>query len=284
MNSINRAESLELPQGSARRPLLVLGTDGTRWDIVAEPGVGTTLQQLAAEGSWHFMEMEVPTMSGPGWASILTGSTHAEHGCTDNSMVGSLLWHYPDLLSKAFYQDQSTRTFAAAGWPVLVDPAGLGPVIHPRMEQQYSGLHNVIVRDGETYGYERADREVVDATLAKLRSDSAFDVGFAYQCEIDEAGHVWGLGGEEYRRAIRHVDERTAKILDVVRERYEKEGEDWLIVLVTDHGQRDEGGHGGATEREREAWVIAWSPSGNIPTWPDEIAPNELCQLMLDAR
>ena len=34
-----------------------------------------------------------------------------------------------------YNQDQSTTTFAAAGWPPLVDPIGHGPVIHERREQ-----------------------------------------------------------------------------------------------------------------------------------------------------
>ncbi|WP_222114889.1 alkaline phosphatase family protein, partial [Corynebacterium singulare] len=70
--------------------------DGVRWDIAAEPEVGSTLQKLAAEGSWHSMQMEVPTISAPGWGSILTGSTHEQHGLRDNSCVGGRTWNRPD--------------------------------------------------------------------------------------------------------------------------------------------------------------------------------------------
>ncbi|WP_257160095.1 alkaline phosphatase family protein [Corynebacterium cystitidis] len=152
MNSVLRNDPAEVGQEpTGKRHLLLIGIDGCRWDIVKDSDVGTRLAQLAAEGSWHHMTMEVPTISAPGWASILTGSTHAEHGLRDNSCVGGRTWNYPDFLSQAFYEDQTTRTFAAAGWPVLVDPHGLGPIIHPRMEQQYAGLHNVIVRDGGNF-------------------------------------------------------------------------------------------------------------------------------------
>ncbi|WP_218055973.1 alkaline phosphatase family protein [Actinobaculum suis] len=262
------------------RPLLLLGLDGTRWSIAAEPGVGTNLQRLAREGSWHQMTMEVPTISAPGWGSILTGTTHAEHGLRDNSCVGGRTWNCPDFLSQAFYEDQRTTTFAAAGWPVLVDPSGLGPIIHPRMEQQYAGLHNVIVRDGETYGYQRIDAEIADIAAAKLRSPEAFDVGFVYFCDVDDAGHVYGLQGEEYRAAIRRVDAHVGHLVEVISAR----DEDWLVVLTTDHGHRDEGGHGGDSPRERESWVVAWAPSGNIPNWPEIIEPWELAGLMLAAR
>lgn len=266
------------------RHLLIIGVDGARWEILAEDGVAETVRGLADQGHWHRMTMEVPTISGPGWSSILTGSTHAEHGVRDNTMVGSRLWSRPDVLSKAFYRDQFTRTFAAAGWPVLVDPNGLGPVIHPRVEQQYAGLHTVIVRGGETHGYERIDAEITDIAAAKLRG-TAFDVGFVYFCDADDAGHTYGLiEGEQYRDALRRIDAHVARLVDTVTARAEREGEDWLVVVVTDHGHLDAGGHGGDHPRERESWVLNWSPTGGTPDWPAEIRPEELAEMMLDAR
>ena len=267
----------------AKRRILLIGVDGVRWDIAAEQEVGSTLQKLAGEGHWFSMHMEVPTISAPGWASILTGSTHAEHGLRDNSCVGGRTWNCPDFLSQAFYRDQSTRTFAAAGWPVLVDPSGLGPIIHPRIEQQYAGLHRVIARDGETYGYERIDAEIADFTLAAVRSGS-FDVGFMYCCSVDDAGHVYGLMGSEYRKAIQSVDQHIERVVSAVEQRATNYDEDWLIVVTTDHGHVDEGGHGGSSERERESWVIAWSPTGSLPCWPSEIEPHKLASLILAER
>lgn len=283
MNSIQRSQPTQALSPAAKRHFLILGLDGLRWSIAAEDGVGPALQRLAGEGRWHSMTMEVPTISGPGWSSILTGTTHAEHCVQDNSLVGGRLWNCPDILSKAFYQDQSTRTFAAAGWPVLVDPTGLGPVIHPRVEQQKAGLHNVIARDGETHGYTAVDPEIRDITLAKLRAD-AFDAGFVYFCTVDDAGHVYGLMGDEYRQAIRSVDEHVNAITSEVAKRARETDEDWLVILTTDHGQLDEGGHGGGAPEERESWVIAWSPTGEIPEWPEEIKPEELSSLILSER
>lgn len=283
MNSIHRSESLSESRTSAGRHLLLLGVDGVRWDILAEEGVGTRLATAAEQGAFHRMTMEAPTISGPGWSSILTGTTHAQHGVRDNSMVGKRLWNYPDFLSRAFFKDQTTRTFAAAGWPVLVDPDGLGPIIHPRRDQQFAGLHNVIVRDGETHGYQRIDAEIADISCAAI-AQQGFDAGFIYFCDVDDAGHVYGLQGEQYREAIRRVDTLVERILGAIQHRAEAQGEDWLVVITTDHGHRDEGGHGGETERERESWVISWSPNGSLPEWPAEIEPHELTELMLAER
>lgn len=147
--------------------MLLLGLHGVRWDIIAEDGVGEFLQETAQQGAFRIMVMEPPTLSGQGGHQSLQDID--EHGVTDNSLVGKRLWNYPDFLARAFYQDQSTRTIATASWPVLADPHGLGPIIHPRMEQQFAGLHNVIVRDGETLGYERIDAEIASIATAALR-------------------------------------------------------------------------------------------------------------------
>lgn len=233
MNSIERAEHRVWPgERSAARHILLIGVDGARWELVPAEG---RIRALAAEGSWHAMTMEAPTISAP-------------------------------------------------GWPVLVDPQGLGPVIHPRVEQQYAGLHNVIVRDGETHGYERIDAEITAVTLAKLRA-AAFDVGFMYFCDADDAGHVHGLvEGTGYGDALSRIDAHVSRIVDAVTHRAQTLGEDWLVVLTTDHGHLDEGGHGGDDPRERESWVVAWSPTGELPDWPDEIIPSQLCGMLLDAR
>lgn len=265
-----------------RTHILLVGIDGLRLSVARSLDVAPTIQRLIEEGDLHEMQMEVPTWSGPGWSSILTGRTHAEHGVKDNSFVGHRLYQYPDLLSLAFYRDQTTRTFAAAGWPPLVAPDDLGPVIHQRREQQLAGLHRVIARDGETYGYRTMDSEVADAATAQL-AQGGFDVGFVYFCGVDEAGHVYGLLGGEYATAITRVDGYLGRLVDEVSRR-ETLGKHWLIIVVTDHGHRTEGGHGGATEAERASFVLSWSPSGTIPRWPDRIEPHELAGLLLTER
>ncbi len=139
---------------------------------------------------------------------------------------------------------------------------------------------------GETFGYIKVDAEIADIAVARIRSYTAFDVGFVYFRDVDDAGHIYGLVGEtgqKYREAIRRVDTHVLHITDAIAERA-AHGEDWLVVLATDHGQLDEGGHGGASAREREAWVVAWSPNGTIPEWPEEIAPAGLAGMMLQAR
>lgn len=257
--------------------IILIGLDGLRLDVAL--AASPTLARLAAVGACTPMEMEPPTLSGPGWATLLTGTRYHDHGIVDNSFVGSRLWNHPDLLSLAFYADQRTTTFAAASWPPLVDPAGPGPVIFPRVEQQRAGKHRVLVRDGETYGYRQADAEI--ATLAQAALTLGGALGFVYLGGADEAGHLHGCMGPEYRAAIAELDRHVAGIVAAVELRAAA-GEDWLIVVTTDHGHLDEGGHGGSSPAERASFTIAWRVGADVTDWPEELAPHELTRAILD--
>lgn len=279
----NEATSSTGKGPDAARPVLIIGLDGTRWDQVERQGVGKVLPRLAEDGHFSSISMEVPTISAPGWCSLLTGTSHAEHGIVDNTMIGSKHWLFPDVLSQSFHRDNTTRTFAAAGWPVLIDPAGLGPILHPREDQQKAGLHRIVARDGETHGYVAADAECVSYAHAALRGPG-FDVGFVYCCDVDDAGHIHGALSTQYADAIRRVDAHVGTLIDDVQFRFDTFNENWLVVITTDHGHIDEGGHGGDSAEERASWAIAWAPSGHLPEWPESLEPAELTPLILSAR
>lgn len=263
-----------------RLHLLLVGIDGLRLDL-ATPERAPHLHALMARGITTAMTMTVPTISGPAWATLLTGATAAEHGVVDNGFVGSRLAAIPDLLSRAFFADPSRTTFAAAAWPPLVDPAGLGPIVHTRDEQRRAERHRVIVRDGETYGYRTTDAEIADVAVAGLFGAGP-DVSFVYFSGVDEAGHVHGAVGEQYAAAMTRTDAHLGRLLAVVEHRAGA-GEAWLVVVTTDHGHLDGGGHGGGEPEVVASFVARASWNIDLDTWPDEIAPTELTPRLLAA-
>ncbi len=263
--------------------IFLLGIDGLVLSTALSSGRAPALAHLKSSALFREFKMAAPTWSGPGWSTILTGSSHAQHGVTDNRFMGHQLLHRPDLLSRAYYQDQSTTTFAAAGWPPLVDPSGLAPVIHERREQQLAYRHRVIVRDGETHGYKTVDAEIADAANYALAMAGP-DVSFVYFCGADEAGHVYGILGEQYLAAIERIDGYVNQITTAIEKRAAENNESWLLVITTDHGHRDEGGHGGDSEQERASFVIAKGIGRVNPAWPTEIQPEDLVELLLKER
>nr|WP_197059341.1 alkaline phosphatase family protein [Cryobacterium sp. MLB-32] len=162
-----------------RRKFVLIGIDGLIIDRALKSTAAPHLSDFVNQGLYAPMTMEVPTISGPGWSSILTGATHSEHSVFDNSFHGHTLGRNADLLSRAYFADQSVTTYAASGWPPLVDPVSVGPVISNRVEQQNAGVHKIIVRDGETYGYRRADTEVADISRLYLNQGGP-DASFVY--------------------------------------------------------------------------------------------------------
>ena len=260
--------------------ILLIGIDGLNLAMALE--ASPTITSLKSSGFFTTITMPAPTFSGPGWSTLLTGSTHEEHGVSDNSFIGHKLHHRPDLLSRAFYNDQTTTTFAAAGWPALVDPAGHGPVIHERREQQLAFVHRVIARDGETYGYDVIDAEVHEAAMYAIEN-KAPDVSFVYFCGVDEAGHIFDSIGPEYKAAITKIDTYFDSMIAAVEARASAD-EPWLVVITTDHGHRPEGGHGGDTAAERASFVIAQGYGRANPAWPQAFGAHELTPLLLAER
>ncbi len=263
--------------------ILLVGIDGLILDKALDSGRAPTLSSLRKSGHFTELTMSAPTLSGPGWSTLLTGSTHAEHAVRDNWFSGHNLLLRPDLLSRAFYQDQSTTTFAAAGWPPLVDPSGVGPVIHERREQARAGKHRVISRDGETYGYQKVDSEIANIAVLAMEKYGP-DVSFVYFCDADEAGHAHGVLGNEYLDAIARVDEHLTRLHQALTMRVENLNEEWLLVLTTDHGHVNQGGHGGDSAQELASFVIGVGIGRENPQWPDDFAPHELISLLLDVR
>ncbi len=263
-----------------RLHLLLVGIDGLRLDL-ATAERAPHLRALMARGRTSSMTMTVPTVSGPAWATLLTGATAEEHGVVDNGFVGSRLAAIPDLLSRAFFADPSRTTFAAAAWPPLVDPAGIGPIVHTRDEQRRAERHRVIVRDGETYGYRTTDAEIADFAVAGLFGAGP-DVSFVYFSGVDEAGHVHGAVGEQYADAMTRTDAYLGRLVAVVEHRAAA-GEAWLVAVTTDHGHLDTGGHGGGEPEVVAAFVARASWNIDLDAWPDEIAPTELTPRLLAA-
>ncbi|PMC74531.1 alkaline phosphatase family protein [Brachybacterium sp. UMB0905] len=241
-------------------------------DPVAEPAtaptapadpLAPTLARLVDGGAILPVWMTPPTDSGPGWASLLTGTTHEQNNVWWNEFVGHRLARTPDLLSQVFFGDPAARTFAASTWDALVSATSAGPVIHQRVDQQIGGQHQLFAATDFSRGCRSADQQVRTRAAWTLNHEGP-DAAFVYFEGVDEAGHAHGSTGEEYRQAIRDVDEHTRYLVKAVSERYEQLGEEWLIAVVTDHGHKDEGGHGEDEVQVRRSFLAlhAVGPDG----------------------
>jgi predicted AlkP superfamily pyrophosphatase or phosphodiesterase len=189
---------------------------------------------------------------------------------TGNGFEDHNLMETPDFLTQALSRNSSIKTYAAAGWPPLIDPNDVGPVI---ADVGHLRFHN----DGETLGYLQVDKEVFDHALQTI-SEGGPDLSFVYFCGVDEAGHKYGSIEPPYFDAVERIDGYLKALHDAVIAR----DEEWLLIVVTDHGHRDEGGHGGDSPQERASFVIAHGVNREHPNWPTQMQPQDLAGLILE--
>ncbi|MBO0812344.1 MAG: alkaline phosphatase family protein [Microlunatus sp.] len=257
----------------------LVGIDGLRLDLAQQEA--ETFRRLAAVGSLAAMTIDVPTISGPSWTTLLTGAAYAEHKIIDNTFAGGRNAELPDFLSKIAAADPRIRTFAGAAWLPLVDPAGPGPVIHARAGDQRLGRHTVLCRDSDGGDYAPADAEITTAASAAIAE--GVDASFVYLGEADAAAHAYGGLSPQYRAAIGRIDDHLRSLVGAVAERATGTGENWVLAVTTDHGQLDAGGHGGGSELETTSFALAccFGPGTAIQGagprgWPERMQPTEL--------
>jgi predicted AlkP superfamily pyrophosphatase or phosphodiesterase len=249
-------EPLELPPGpdghSARKALVVL-LDGVRFDCLMQADT-PAIDGLAAEGflapTRIFGTDVAPTLSGPAISSIATGVWPDKHGVPGNQLYGHSLARYPDFLTRLEAAVPPRRTFAALDWAPLGLPEDGGPVFSDAIEAK------IALATAQTWAaYQRDDARLVGAAVRVLRERNP-DAAFVYLGATDIAAHEFGCLGPQYRQAIETCDRQVGELLVAVGARPERADEQWLVILVTDHGHLDQGGHGGDSDAERTAWML----------------------------
>jgi len=242
------------------KKVLVIGLDGVRPDIMAEVNT-PSIDALIAVGAFSDrVTTKAQTISGPGWSSMLTGVWPEKHRVVNNDFTPNDYATYPDFLTRLEYVDREFRTFAVVDWPPLGGPSSGGPLISDTVDLK-------IMYDGEEAGYHIADSLSVAAAARHLTNQDP-DAGFVYIGDPDVVAHEHGSRSTEYYASIRTADAHIGALLAAIRHRPSFADEDWLVLISTDHGHRDEGGHGGATPEEMTVFYLADGPSV-APADPD---------------
>ena len=233
--------------------VLVIGIDGVRVDILARADT-PTLDSLAEAGFFSDeAKTRVRTVSGPGWSSMLTGVRTAKHGVDSNNFAGNRYSEWPDFLTRIESARPELGTFAVVDWPPLGTTDSGGPLLSDRIDVKLNF-------DGETDGYGPADAQSVEAAVTHLRS-APVHAAFVYLGDPDVVSHDTDSFSDEYVASIETSDAQVEELLDALRSRPGYADEDWLILVSTDHGRNDAGGHGGTSPSETTIFFLASGPS-----------------------
>ncbi|OKI56228.1 alkaline phosphatase family protein [Streptomyces sp. MJM1172] len=242
--------------------VLVIGLDGVVLDRVKAANApylkGLMAQGLTAKSTLYANPMAA-TSSGPGWSTIATGVWPDKHGVKDNSFTGKNYTAHPDFLTRAENAKPSLNTYAAADWEPVTSTDQNGPIFSAKVDKRLS-------LKGDRDGYGAEDPKIAAAAAAELRDQNP-DASFVYLGQVDSAGHSYGAASQQYLDAIGRVDTLVGQLLTAVQSRPTYAQENWKILVTTDHGHTDAGGHGGSTLQERGTFVIAKGagiPAGSV--------------------
>ena len=203
---------------------------------------------------------ETPTSSAPGYMSLVTGTWADKHRVRSNYDLepNYAVWNLfrlakaanPQLAIGIFSTWTDNRT-------VLLN-AG---------DQPSADLAFDFIADGFEFDEGRfpptedsahilaIDREVA-ARAAKTIADHGPDLSWVYWQFTDDVAHLHG-DSPEFDRAVKDMDELVGVVWRAIRERQQRSGEDWLVLVTTDHGRDADTGreHGGQSQRQRTTWI-----------------------------
>lgn len=199
----------ETPRLTERVVLVIV--DGLREDVARDlPAV----RELGAEGSFLVAHAAEPSLSYPGWTLLATGAPPEISGVTTNWYEGPV--EVESLFDSA---DRAGLTVAVAGdegWGELFD-----------------GLeHTALVPDEPDSSDPRVGRRSL-----RMLEEVQPDLLVVHLSDVDKRGHEEGVG-EAYMQAARGADDIIAELHDAV-------GPGTALVVASDHGHIDSGGHGG---------------------------------------
>jgi len=257
--------------------VLVIGVDGVRFDLLG-PEVTPVIWDFGSAGFLGPVPVDetTPTWSGPCWAAIATGCGVDGHGITGNDLTGHRLAENPDFVTVATRAGLPTL-LAVSGWPPLALAEDGGPLFAEAGRREF-----VAISERSLAGWDAADEATTELAASIVAGDGP-RVSFVYLGAVDAVGHVLGAGAA-YREAARAADQRVGRLLAAVRSRPSCALEGWTVVVVTDHGHLDQGGHGGREPEVATAWAAAAGPGiepGEPPliTRQTQVAPLVLAAL-----
>jgi hypothetical protein len=201
------------------------------------------------------------TISGPSWSTILTGVWDNKHGVINNLFRPEPYDKWPSVFNLIEYHKPEIDTTIISNWHYLNELAGAGG---------YAADNNVFV---PTEGSPADSDELVTAlTIAQIMAtqnnpDDISSFLFSYQSQADTAGHSFGGGSEEYSQAVINLGANIKEFLAAIEHVKAITGDDWSIMLTTDHGhQQSLGfGHGFPSPNETTQFVI-FDQAGNDAT------------------
>jgi hypothetical protein len=205
-----------------RRVVLVI-IDALREDTSLKKDMMPNLNHLRQQGAWASMHSQPPSFSQPGYSTILTGAWPELNDSPVVNVDSTEIWKFTqdDLFSAAKRAGLKTAIAAFDWFEKLLPPKSVDSGFFTANEDQ------------------QADQEVFAAAKPWLIS-AREQLVLIHLDQVDYAGHhEGGPRDPRWDAAARRSD---AILGDIIATLNLKED---TIIVISDHGQIDQGGHGG---------------------------------------
>ncbi len=241
-----------------KQHVLLIGVDGTNLGRILDNPTNTNFFDLMNDGTTAASSIVGhTTISNPSWTAILTGVWDTKSGVINNVFTPDTYNSWPTVFNQLEGANPDIYTKAIADWQVITDIAGAG---------SKGADENVFIAQvpGDT-NWSLTDAAVTQETIDSLNAAEAPNFMFTYLVQVDEAGHMHGGASQEYADAISRTDTNLGAIMDAVHQRELDTGEEWTVIVVTDHGhQAVQGfGHGFQSPDETSTFVIYDRPGSD---------------------
>jgi hypothetical protein len=221
------------------KKVLLIAINGCRGDVMRGATI-PNIKGLLPHAVYSFDALtQAPTLSGPGWASMLTGVWGGKHGVTNDTYSQSNFVQYPMIYKYIKTLNPSLRTVAVCATPAI-------------NEQLVTNADVKITADNN-------DVAVKDSAIFRLKNDNP-DLMVVNFNGPDNAGNQYGYDAavSEYTNAITTADQYVGEVLEALNSRSNIATEDWLVIITTDHGG-NANGHGGSSYAEQNIFTVFYN-------------------------
>lgn len=231
--------------------------DGLRYDKFMEhPKFQEILadNNIMKDAQYTEITCSLPSMSLPNWLTIMTGAPPEVHGLLNNilapetgfdSMFGRVMFE-----NNTFCGITGSTTFPAlvkSQLSPLVGDGGVAPSFGPL---------------GSSTNAYYADIERLKITKQAMTGSINFDLFLSHFSDIDIQGHAFGVD-KKYNKDDTYYRACGEKA-DIFREILNTADENTVVIMISDHGQVDAGGHGGTSEQNMNVPIMAYKKNSNF--------------------
>jgi predicted AlkP superfamily pyrophosphatase or phosphodiesterase len=251
----------------AQKKAVFILIDGVPPDVLEStptPGI----DEIAGKGGYTHAYLggerggysESPTISAVGYNHLLTGTWTNKHNVWGNT-IKNPNYNYPTIfrIVKDVKPDIKTAIFST--WldnRTKLIGEGLPETGNIKMDYAFDGFekdNDKFPHSNPAYIFEIDEH--VSKEAGRYILENGPDLSWVYLEYTDDIGHKYG-DSPEMKKAVMDADIQIGRIWNAVKQRMEKSGEEWMVVVTTDHGRDPKTGksHGKQSDRERSTWIV----------------------------